>query len=347
MKKISIILFVLLTSAYCLKSTENENVFVRNINSNVLDSMQIVTISNVVATRLELESSWEIVTYNDVVSMLEQELDKTLLDCDDESCMQQIAANLGAPYMIAGDITKIGSYYIFNASLLNAINAQAIRKHSIKAKSIDKLLEMVPQMSCKLAGNKSLFTSNKSKKVTVFFKSSSTFYSDQLSESGHVLKYGRERGASVYINDTMVLKNTPNELLLPMGTYVVKMVKDSFHDFVDTFSITKDSMVVLGKLASTKGNLRIDVGMHIERAHWEMTVDNIAPVDTQMMGPIPHCYYFNKFPEGAHTLYFSLPGSKIKKEIPITIMGGKNNVINLSDILLGQSEPILKKIERY
>ena len=129
------LLFIALLFSVTSIFAQEEKVFVRNLRSTTIDSAQSASLSNLFASELKHFSNWDIISYGDIASMLEQEMDKELLDCDDESCMQEIAGALGAPLMVSGDITKVGSYFIINVSLLHTTQGRAVRKVSELSKT--------------------------------------------------------------------------------------------------------------------------------------------------------------------------------------------------------------------
>ncbi len=87
--------------------------------------------------------------------MFIQEFEKELLDCKDSACFEEIAGALGAPYVISGDITKLGSYYLINITLLDIIAGTSKHKVSDKAKNLDGILELLTPLAKKLAGTES------------------------------------------------------------------------------------------------------------------------------------------------------------------------------------------------
>ena len=124
----NLILAVLITTTTILAA--GERVFIHNYRSTTIDSVHCASLTNYFSSELKSVVDWEIVTYEDVSAMLEQELDKELLDCSDASCMQEVAGALGAPFVISRDITKLGSYYMLNISLLHIMGGSSKRKVS-------------------------------------------------------------------------------------------------------------------------------------------------------------------------------------------------------------------------
>ena len=150
MRNIVLALIITITTLFA----KGERVFIRNFRSTVIDSVQCAGLTNYFSSELKAVVDWDIVTYEDVGAMLNQEMDKELLDCSDASCMQEIAGALGAPFVISGDITKLGSYYMVNISLLDIVGGTSKRKVSNKGKSVDEVLEMLTPLAKKLAGVK-------------------------------------------------------------------------------------------------------------------------------------------------------------------------------------------------
>ncbi len=102
-----------------------EKVFVQNFKSTALDSAKCATLTNLFATKFKERSpQYDVITYEDVVSMIELEQAKELFDCNDETCFMQIAGALNAQLMVRGDIEKFGRTYVINVSLINIVESK-------------------------------------------------------------------------------------------------------------------------------------------------------------------------------------------------------------------------------
>jgi TolB-like protein len=78
------------------------------------------TISGLISTQLSKTGVFEVITQSDVRQMIDFDEMKTTLSCDEEaSCLAEIGAALGVPYMLAGNLAKFGGNYVLTLTLLD------------------------------------------------------------------------------------------------------------------------------------------------------------------------------------------------------------------------------------
>jgi TolB-like protein len=68
----------------------------------------------------------------------------------DDKTAVQIGKQIGAKFVITGSITKPGSLYTINATLIDVETGAGITAASVEAKEKDEMLKMVPELALKL-----------------------------------------------------------------------------------------------------------------------------------------------------------------------------------------------------
>jgi hypothetical protein len=66
-----------------------------------------------------------VVGSGEVETLIGFERQKQMMDCDNQSCLAEVAGMLGVDFLLTGSIGKIGNSFLFNVKLLNARNGTA------------------------------------------------------------------------------------------------------------------------------------------------------------------------------------------------------------------------------
>lgn len=94
-----------------------------------------------ISARLSQSGAFDVVTQEDVRQMIGFEKMKNTLGCElDASCLAEIGAALGVPYLLTSQVAKVGSIYILSMSLIDIDQAKGISRDTIKASSQDQLI---------------------------------------------------------------------------------------------------------------------------------------------------------------------------------------------------------------
>ena len=124
-------------------------------------------------------------------------------ECDAESCMAQIAGALEARYMLTGKVSKAGSSWTVNLTLLDVETAQAVDRQTASFTDQAKIIEEVG------GGSKRLFNSILAK------------------EGGVAYLKVSEAGADILLDGETVGTSTGRLFKLPMGggTHLIEIKK--------------------------------------------------------------------------------------------------------------------------
>lgn len=83
--------------------------------ANLLTELVLTEISNM--------GKYTVIGQNDLDKMLFWETNKQLKNCNDSSCMAQIAGAMGAEYYVIGSIGTMGDNFLINLKLINVLKA--------------------------------------------------------------------------------------------------------------------------------------------------------------------------------------------------------------------------------
>jgi TolB-like protein len=84
----------------------------------------------VLVTELARVQGLSVVSQADVRALLENEVNKQALGCEDPSCMTDIADNLGAELLLSGTVSKVGNTWTVALTLMRAANGEVIRRQT-------------------------------------------------------------------------------------------------------------------------------------------------------------------------------------------------------------------------
>jgi TolB-like protein len=106
-----------------------------------------------VMTELGQTRRFEVVGASDVNAAMGIERQKQLLGCDDSnSCAGELAAALGAPWLVVGSLARSGSAMRIDLKLIRTSDGKAIWREGKNYKQESELFELVSSMVAHLAG---------------------------------------------------------------------------------------------------------------------------------------------------------------------------------------------------
>ena len=107
------------------------------------------------ASRLGKDEKLEVISAGEMKTLVDVEASKQSIgDCDPASaqaCLAEIAGALGADYVVAGNVGKLGDSVVINVSLLDSKTAEAVARDTITAPTLDDALVSLGGSMDKLA----------------------------------------------------------------------------------------------------------------------------------------------------------------------------------------------------
>ncbi len=161
-------------------------------------------VRQVVTTASASEAFRNVVSGEDIQSMLSLEAQKQLCGVGSESCLAEIGGALGAEFMVTGTLSKTGKTLVLQMNLLAVNEAKVINRVSRKLESEAEILEEVPRATIEL-----LAKALEGKQGTLVVS---------VSEAGATIKVdGTIRGASPM-----------GPLQIPAGLHLLEVEKTGF-----------------------------------------------------------------------------------------------------------------------
>lgn len=106
------------------------------------------TVTSLVATELERQEVFNVVSKAEIRAMLTHEAEKQALGCDaGASCMGDLGNALGVRYLVSGSLGKVGDSYTLNLALTDTQASKVEGRVSESAKEQNKLLEVAARSS--------------------------------------------------------------------------------------------------------------------------------------------------------------------------------------------------------
>ncbi len=103
-------------------------------------------LADILAEEISRLGNIRVITKSDIQSMLNLEKQKRLAGCTDTECFSEVAGALGMPWMVTGNVSRLGNSYILNLKLMDVRKAIVVRRttHRIRG-SEDDLLDELPE----------------------------------------------------------------------------------------------------------------------------------------------------------------------------------------------------------
>jgi hypothetical protein len=95
---------------------------------------------------------YQVVSHADVVAMVGQAEQAQLLGCDDETCLAEIGAAMGAPFLFTSSVGKVGDLYVVSAALVDNARARTLARQSISVSNPDRIVDAMRAVTLRTFG---------------------------------------------------------------------------------------------------------------------------------------------------------------------------------------------------
>jgi hypothetical protein len=100
-----------------------------------------------IAQQLDEEPGLDILSSEDLATLMEIESSRALTGCETDSCMLEIAAAMGSRFVVFSRIDRLGERLILNAILFDSTEGRAVTRKEIEAKDATDLAEQTGELS--------------------------------------------------------------------------------------------------------------------------------------------------------------------------------------------------------
>ena len=101
---------------------------------------------------LATEPTFDILSKDDMQTLLNVEQQKQLLGCEQSSCLLELGGALGAALVVTGSVGKLGNSYLIQAQLLDVGNARVLRRATERTKGDEDLIDAATRIAAVLRG---------------------------------------------------------------------------------------------------------------------------------------------------------------------------------------------------
>jgi hypothetical protein len=105
-------------------------------------------ISGAVTAEVRKRSGGQVITQQEVNTLLSLEQQKAMLGCQNDSCFAEIGGALGVERVVSGDLSRLGESWLFHLKLLDPGKAQVLASSDrrLRGGTIDDVLDALPAM---------------------------------------------------------------------------------------------------------------------------------------------------------------------------------------------------------
>jgi TolB-like protein len=130
--------------AGALAGSARPKVAVMSIEASGIPAQDVSTLAEVLSTELSAIGRYEVISSRDIESMLAHEGNRQALGCDTAGCFAEIGGALGADYLIAPQLSRLGELYVVNIKLIDVKRGKALRRVSERVDGdLDDVLEAI------------------------------------------------------------------------------------------------------------------------------------------------------------------------------------------------------------
>lgn len=177
------------------------------------------TFLDVLVTEVANTGRYEVISKNEIDSMLGLERMKDVIGCDDVSCMAEIGGALGVERMISGSVARLGEAFVVNLQLINVLYGNVENRVSMRWEG--PALDVVKVIG---AAAQDLVLPFKEKKPGVIDVTQAP------------------AGASIFIDNALT---GPRADKLSIGPHTLKVVADGYEDRVTPFVLKSGERLLL------------------------------------------------------------------------------------------------------
>lgn len=148
------------TGATPATATAGENakprLFVTEVKALDVPAAQAQAFTDAVVATLSARGLFEVVAARDVETMLGVERQKSLVglcESNPEQCAKDVSDSLAAPFVLSGQLVKVGSAWQLTLQMLDTRRAQPVARSTKLSGSLDELRQLVPWAAAEATGS--------------------------------------------------------------------------------------------------------------------------------------------------------------------------------------------------
>lgn len=112
------------------------SVLVLDLKAAGIDAEQTSILNDIVGQSVGRYPNLRVITTSDVRRMSDLEAARSLLGCDDTSCLAELAGDFGARYVLYGSVASLGGLYVIQLTLFDSERAEALKRARMETKDL-------------------------------------------------------------------------------------------------------------------------------------------------------------------------------------------------------------------
>lgn len=109
-----------------------------------LDATTVSAFTDTLTTEVAAAGHFDVVSSNDVRTLLGVERQRQLMGCGESSCYTELAGALGSRYVMSGTLAKLGELFELNLQVIDTQSAKPLGRASHAASSLEGLRALLP-----------------------------------------------------------------------------------------------------------------------------------------------------------------------------------------------------------
>ena len=183
------------------------------------------------------QEQYLVMTRENMMSIL-NEMGRSIEDCSGE-CEVEIARNIGADYVISGEVYLIEEQYILSLKMHDTQKGNLLGREEAKGQKITELLEEATNSATTLVSTSlDIDVKNTVQNGSTNNKIQSQKTNDEMVS---VSFDSNPSGASVYIDHQLLCNTTPCEKFVSKGAHHLKYVLQRYADHIESIEVQDDN----------------------------------------------------------------------------------------------------------
>lgn len=132
---------------------ETVKIAVMQLKAPGFDREVVENLYGIMVAEIDSVEGMQVVSRDEIEAMLGFEQQKSLLGCDDTSCLAEIAGALGVDKVVAGKVGKVGNTYVININMIDHASARVEKRlvRTVKGE-VDILIVTIAEVGRELVG---------------------------------------------------------------------------------------------------------------------------------------------------------------------------------------------------
>lgn len=127
-----------------LAAGDKPKLAVLDVTANGVDPVQAQGLGEAISKELASRGFFEVISANDIRTMLGVERQKALLGCGDSSCTAELSGALGARFVLQSSLTRLGDSLQLSVQMLDTAKAVTVARSLRLSKDVLQLSQVLP-----------------------------------------------------------------------------------------------------------------------------------------------------------------------------------------------------------